>query len=277
MGVTLPLIIAGPPVCQISAYNNKIPSPQVLRLWGGDTVRQSRKRLPCLTPFPGTQSTHLQQHAALWRLHTSGKVVGRLEDGFENNVQSFSPTTKVYIKAETRPESKTYFKFKYNSVLFCATYVIRVALFNPPYAQELKYGTGRMFHALSAWGFSFPQYLNGCKIVVGQGVFGMFGLFMADMLINFESIAYPVLRGIAIAGFLVFFLISVITEDSGVSHLSHFGGLISGLFPSFLFLPNFVKEDWEVHLPHCGLAVIIIVFIIFPIVIYQHTLPGITC
>ena len=161
--------------------------------------------------------------------------------------------------------------------------MIRVALFNPPYLQELKYGTWRMFLLcfVSALGGSFFSTIfeNGCKIIVGAsgGVFGMFGLFMADMMINFESIAYPVLRGIAIAGFLIFFLISVLTEDSGVSHLSHFGGLISGLFPSFLFLPNFVKEDWEVHLPHCGLAVIIIVFIIFPIVIYQHTLPGITC
>lgn len=127
--------------------------------------------------------------------------------------------------------------------------------------------------------FFSALFEDGCKIVVGVsgGVFGMFGLFIADMMLNFESIQYPFLRGLGIAGFLLFFLISVATEGSGVSHLSHLGGLISGLFPSFLFLPNFIKEDWEVYLPYCGLVVIIIVFIIFPIVIYEHTLPGLTC
>ena len=154
---------------------------------------------------------------------------------------------------------------------------------NLPYSREIKYGSWRMFLLcfVSALGGAFWSALfeDGCRIVVGAsgGVFGVFGLFIADMVVNFESIAYPVIRGICVACFMVFFLVSVATEGSGVSHLSHFGGLVSGLFPSFLFLPNFVKEDWEVYLPHCGLAVIVVVFFIFPIIVYEHVLQGITC
>lgn len=153
----------------------------------------------------------------------------------------------------------------------------------PPYTSELKYGSWRMFLLcfVSAVGGSFFSALfeSGCRIVVGAsgGVFGVFGLFIADMVVNFESIPYPAIRAACVVAFLIFFLVSVATESTGVSHLSHFGGLVSGLFPSFLFLPNFVKEDWEVYLPHCGIAVLFVVFFIFPIIIYEHILPGIAC
>jgi len=76
-------------------------------------------------------------------------------------------------------------------------------------------------------------------------------------------------------GFMIFFFVSVAADSTGVSHLSHFGGLVTGLFPSFLFLPKFVRRDWEAYLPHFGFAVLVAVFVIFPIVIYKHTLPGI--
>ena len=95
----------------------------------------------------------------------------------------------------------------------------------------------------------------------------IFRLFIADVVINFESISHPVVRISCVVAFLVYFLIAVTTETTGVSHLSHFGGLVSGLFPAFLFLPNFVREEWEVHLPHVGIAVLLLVLCVFPIVI----------
>ena len=55
----------------------------------------------------------------------------------------------------------------------------------------------------------------------------IFRLFIADVVINFESISHPVVRISCVVAFLVYFLIAVTTETTGVSHLSHFGGLVS--------------------------------------------------
>jgi membrane associated rhomboid family serine protease len=73
-------------------------------------------------------------------------------------------------------------------------------------------------------------------------VFGFMGLFVADLIINFESIAWPFLRAFTIVLFLIFFVVNAIVENNRnrgqVSHASHIGGLICGIFPSLLFLPN---------------------------------------
>jgi membrane associated rhomboid family serine protease len=82
------------------------------------------------------------------------------------------------------------------------------------------------------------------KLLVGASgtVFGFMGFFVADLIINFESIAWPFVRAFAIILILIFFVVNAIVENSRqggqVSHASHIGGLICGIFPSLLFLPN---------------------------------------
>ena len=82
-----------------------------------------------------------------------------------------------------------------------------------------------------------------CTTLVGASgaVFGFMGFFVADLIVNFESIAWPFVRAFTILVFLIFFVINAVVErssKSNVSHASHIGGLICGLFPSMLFLPN---------------------------------------
>lgn len=81
-----------------------------------------------------------------------------------------------------------------------------------------------------------------CTLLVGASgaVFGFMGLFVADLVINFESISWPFLRVLIILLFVIFFVVNAIIDDSPqrVSHASHLGGLVCGLFPSLLFLPN---------------------------------------
>ena len=81
-----------------------------------------------------------------------------------------------------------------------------------------------------------------CTLLVGASgaVFGFMGLFVADLVINFESISWPFLRVLIILLFVIFFVVNAIIDDSPqrVSHASHIGGLVCGLFPSLLFLPN---------------------------------------
>ena len=81
-----------------------------------------------------------------------------------------------------------------------------------------------------------------CTLLVGASgaVFGFMGLFVADLVVNFESISWPFLRVLCIVLFVVFFIVNALSDDSSprVSHASHVGGLVCGLFPSLLFLPN---------------------------------------
>jgi len=46
------------------------------------------------------------------------------------------------------------------------------------------------------------------------------------------------MRGLMMLAFLAFFIVTVATTPAGTSHVSHAGGFICGLFPSFLFLPH---------------------------------------
>lgn len=68
-----------------------------------------------------------------------------------------------------------------------------------------------------------------------------------------------------------------VSNESGSSHISHIGGLLCGLFPAILMLPNFKKEDWEAKLPFIAFAVFIVFFVVFPILIYQIVVPEMDC
>lgn len=43
-------------------------------------------------------------------------------------------------------------------------------------------------------------------------------------------------------------------SQGNTSHLSHVGGFLAGLFPSFIFLPNLTHARWEAILPFLGNA-----------------------
>jgi membrane associated rhomboid family serine protease len=86
---------------------------------------------------------------------------------------------------------------------------------------------------------------NVCTTLVGASgaIFGFMGLFIADLVVNFESISWPLARAAVIGILIVFFVVNAVIAHNGanagtVSNASHVGGLICGLFPSLLFLPN---------------------------------------
>ena len=60
-----------------------------------------------------------------------------------------------------------------------------------------------------------------------------------------------------------------------VSHVSHVGGMLCGLFPAFLFLPRLQSERWEAVLPLLGIAVLLGVFVALPAYLYAAVLPGV--
>eukprot|EP00854_Cymbomonas_tetramitiformis_P001449 gene1449-2071_t len=114
-------------------------------------------------------------------------------------------------------------------------------------SREIKYGTPAvlLIWLISGLGGNFfsAMFEDSCILVVGASgsVFGFVGLFFADMVLNFETLKRPLLRALSIVIFSIYFVLTVTTE-SNTSHLSHVGGFLCGLFPSFLVLPNFRAE-----------------------------------
>ena len=152
-----------------------------------------------------------------------------------------------------------------NFLLFCTLAAI----------LERKYGTWRILAVsiIAGVGGNFlSTYMdaNRCLVVVGASgaCYGIFGLFCADMALNYETIEHPILRTVIVVVFVLFNLIMVHSED-GVSHTSHLGGFLCGLFPSFLFLPNFHSERWEAILPLLGVVTVVMVILVLPISIYS--------
>ncbi|GAQ79753.1 rhomboid-like protease [Klebsormidium nitens] len=147
---------------------------------------------------------------------------------------------------------------------------------------ERKYATWRiaLLWLLSGLGGNFFSALfeDKCTLVVGASgaVFGMVGLFVGDFMLNFETIRRPVLRLLSFAIFLLYFVITVATAGS-TSHFSHVGGFLAGLFPAFLYLPNFKHDWWEAALPPAGLLAMAFFFVVCPAVVYNITFANLPC
>ena len=81
-------------------------------------------------------------------------------------------------------------------------------------------------------------------------VFGFLGLYLADVALNWETMHRPLLRlalmltalGLTLG---VEFAAARVSPLLRVSHMSHVGGLIAGLFTSFVFLPNLTDRRWR--------------------------------
>ena len=119
-----------------------------------------------------------------------------------------------------------------------------------------------------------------CVAVVGASgaVFGMAGVSLADLALNFETLARPLLRTAVLLAFLVFFALTVGTTAAGTSHMSHVGGLLCGLLPALVLLPNVHRGGrGEVALETAGAAGSVAIFLALPCVFYLRLLPGVCC
>lgn len=139
---------------------------------------------------------------------------------------------------------------------------------------EYKYGSWRvaLLWLVSGLGGNLFSAIfeDRCLVVVGASgaAFGMAGLFAADMILNYETIQRPLLRILFLCVFLGYFFYQLSTDSSDVSHNSHIGGFVCGLFPAFLYLPNFKSAKWEAILPVLGLTVCLVVYVAFPVYVY---------
>eukprot|EP00195_Chlamydomonas_chlamydogama_P009647 CAMPEP_0202898498 /NCGR_PEP_ID=MMETSP1392-20130828/7012_1 /ASSEMBLY_ACC=CAM_ASM_000868 /TAXON_ID=225041 /ORGANISM="Chlamydomonas chlamydogama, Strain SAG 11-48b" /LENGTH=1047 /DNA_ID=CAMNT_0049584449 /DNA_START=381 /DNA_END=3524 /DNA_ORIENTATION=+ len=119
---------------------------------------------------------------------------------------------------------------------------------------EHNYGTIRIFIIWLAAGvagnFSSMVWEEPCDLVVGASgsVYGLIGLYLADILLNFESMSLPWLRVAAMVVALLFMVIMQVTDSAllhSTSHASHVGGALTGAFAALLFLPNIKDRRWR--------------------------------
>jgi membrane associated rhomboid family serine protease len=114
-----------------------------------------------------------------------------------------------------------------------------------------------------------------CTAVVGTSgvVFGMAGLTLADLILNFETLSRPLLRATVLLSLLVFFAVTVGSTPTGTSHMSHVGGFLCGVLPALVLLPNVHRTRGEAVATALGAAGCLAMFIALPLVFYKQQLP----
>lgn len=147
---------------------------------------------------------------------------------------------------------------------------------------EHKYGTWRIavLTLLAGLGGNFlsAAFEDPCLIVVGASgcCFGLMGLFIADMALNFETVSFPILRGFFILLMVILNIWTILTSED-TSNISHLGGFLAGLFPSFIFLPNLKWEKYEASFPFLGGITMVFFFLFLPIYLYTYRIPNLSC
>ena len=154
---------------------------------------------------------------------------------------------------------------------------------------EARYGSLR-FAALwlvTTLGGSLLAGVAGdrCTVVVGLSgsVFGLMGLFIIDLAKNWRTVGQPLLRLAAFVALLVVLGVTFLVQPKGVSHFSHIGGLLTGLFPSLLLQQHFLEprvwlqaraiEKAECAAPILAITFFIVYFLALALQFYLHVLP----
>lgn len=147
-----------------------------------------------------------------------------------------------------------------------------------PVKEHKRKGIVQLTDGVFVWSSS-AVFEDPCTAVVGAsgGVLGLVGLFSADMVLNFRRMKRPILRGLIILLFFSYFVAVAALQNSGTSHLSHLGGFLCGLFPSFLFLPDLRKERIEAWFPIIGGGVMVLIFTALPSYFYAVVVKDLSC
>ncbi|KAK9865678.1 hypothetical protein WJX84_008493 [Apatococcus fuscideae] len=143
---------------------------------------------------------------------------------------------------------------------------------------EWRYGTCRtlLLAFISGVGGNLfsAAFQNLCHVVIsGSGISaGMLGLFIGDLLFNFEAVRYPFFRiFLAITAATLFILASAIYGHP--YRLTTAGGFAVGLFPGIVMLPHFKSEKYEWFQPFLAAFILVGFFVALPLYLYLKRLP----
>ena len=100
----------------------------------------------------------------------------------------------------------------------------------------------------------------------------MLGLFILDLLFNFEAVRYPFFRiFLAITAATLFILASAIYGHP--YRLTTVGGFAVGLFPGIVMLPHLKSEKFEWFQPFLAAFILVGFFVALPLYLYLKRLP----
>lgn len=91
-----------------------------------------------------------------------------------------------------------------------------------------------------------------CAVVVGLSgaVFGIMPLYVIDLIKHWRDMAAPALQTFFFIVFLIVFVASIIRQPAGTSHLSHVGGLFTGIFPALLYQYHILPHHDDANSMH---------------------------
>lgn len=145
---------------------------------------------------------------------------------------------------------------------------------------ERAYGGHRIFAIimLSGLGGAFTGALfeARCDILVGASgaIFGLIGCFIADLIMNFESIKWPLLKLVMVIFIIIQAGVQAAIATRKVSWPMHAGGFFCGLSLSFVLIPNMYRAmALEAYLPLVTAAAVLVFFFFFPIAIFVSNTP----
>jgi hypothetical protein len=117
-----------------------------------------------------------------------------------------------------------------------------------------------------------------CHVVYGgaPAVMGLLALFVADVVLNFENIAFPVLRILGVLIAVAVFVVAAVL-DGLPSALSTLGGFLTAIFPVLLVLPHLRSERFEWWLVYVAVFTTLGFLLALPLYVYLVRLPGLVC
>ncbi|AII17145.1 putative rhomboid family serine protease [Aureococcus anophagefferens virus] len=119
---------------------------------------------------------------------------------------------------------------------------------------ELMFGSVKMlilYNAGVLGGSMFCFLFNPYTRVLGAsaGVYSLFGIHLAHLIINWEDIKYSFVkrweRILGLCSFLGIEIATSILSDSRTSHVAHLGGSVAGVLGGIILLDNFKVLYWE--------------------------------
>jgi len=119
---------------------------------------------------------------------------------------------------------------------------------------ELMFGSVKIFILYNAGvlgGSMFCFLFNPYTRVLGAsaGVYSLFGIHLAHLILNWEDIKYSfVKRWERILGLTLFLSTEIATSvlsNSNTSHTAHLGGSVAGVLSGIILLDNFKELYWE--------------------------------
>lgn len=138
------------------------------------------------------------------------------------------------------------------------------------YRISIIYWSGCIASSLFYTVVTLPVKYN---VMVGASgaIYSLLGLYISEIYINWETIKYKTFK-------LILFVLLIAEQicltvywyDPYVAIYAHIGGLVFGLIPATLYIPNYKYRDYEIYFGFISLIGLIIYFVCFPIYLYAQ-------